>query len=101
MSHRFGFAPLQATFHRTLLDGVDLIPTQAQSIGHRLLAGDLKPMDRQPSKIAVKRLDGSAQGSFTARGPCSGQALRGGSAFRIVRYWQVSRGSQRRSGWWS
>jgi hypothetical protein len=40
------------------------------------------------SNKAVNRLPGSAHGSLTVRTPCSGQLLRGGSAFRIVHNWQ-------------
>src|SRR5438105_15086654 len=36
------------------------------------------------SNRAVKRLAGSAHGSFTLRAPCSGQLVRGGGACRIV-----------------
>lgn len=50
------------------------------------------------SNSAVKRLEGPAHGSFTTFGPCSEQLVRGGAACRIVRYWQVSRCRQRRSG---
>src|SRR6266566_985231 len=42
----------------------------------------------KPSNSAVKRLLASAQDSFTTRTPCSGHWLRGGSACRMVRYWQ-------------
>ena len=43
------------------------------------------------SNRAVNRLEGSAQGSFTTRTPWVGHWLRGGSAWRMVRYWQVSK----------
>ena len=44
---RLGLAPLQAAFHRPLLDGVHFIPTQVQPVGYRLLACGAKPVDSQ------------------------------------------------------
>src|SRR5687768_1423455 len=41
------------------------------------------------SNSAVNRPNGSAHGNFTTRTPCSVHSLRGGSACRIVWYWQV------------
>src|SRR5258708_31587498 len=40
----------QAAFDRALLNRMHLVPTQAASLGHGLLAGGLEPIDRQSFK---------------------------------------------------
>src|SRR5258708_39359800 len=40
----------QAAFDRALLNRMHFVPTQSESLGHGLLAGDLEPIDRQSFK---------------------------------------------------
>ena len=59
---------------------------------------ELAVQSANASNSAVNRPNGSAHGNFTTRTPCSSHSLRGGSACRIVWYWQVSRCRHCRSG---
>ncbi len=77
---------LNGAFH----DGVDLVPTFSPNCSATAfwLAVFSQEIARA-SASAVKRLDGSAQGSFTTRTPWVGHWLRGGSARKMVWYWQA------------
>ena len=48
--NRLGLPPLEPALNGAFHDGVDLIPTQPQLLGHRLLAGGFEPGDCQSFK---------------------------------------------------
>jgi hypothetical protein len=48
MAHRPGRPPRQSALHRAVHHGVDLVPAQPQTLGHRLLARRLQPLDGKP-----------------------------------------------------
>jgi hypothetical protein len=50
VNYRLGFASRQATCDGTSLDTVHFIPTQAQTVRYRFLAGGLQPIDGQSFK---------------------------------------------------
>jgi hypothetical protein len=78
--HHFRLPSSQSALDGTIHDAVDLIPAQVELLGHRFLTRHLQPQSiAKRSNNAVKRLPGSAQGSFTTRGPCSEQFVRGGA----------------------
>ena len=86
VGNRLCLATFEPTWHGAFQDAVNLVPAQRQQRGDACWLASLSQQIARASNSAVKRLEASAQGSRTTRGPYSGQSLRGGRACRTVRY---------------